>query len=162
MGLRFRKSVKLAPGIKLNFGKKGVGMSFGGKGARFSVNSSGRSTATLGVPGTGLSYSTSLGGKKKRTTKRTAAKQTATKATVHNIPQEKKPTSDLSKVLYGIFGIVLCLVMVVHGIINITQSGWILAILGLIVGFILLKFVRNLISAMHRQPNDEQNKKAGE
>lgn len=57
MGFRFRKSVKLAPGVRLNVGKKSVGVSLGGKGFRHSINSSGRRTTTVGVPGTGLSYS---------------------------------------------------------------------------------------------------------
>lgn len=42
MGFRFRKSVKIAPGVRLNIGKKSVGISAGVKGARVSVNSSGR------------------------------------------------------------------------------------------------------------------------
>lgn len=42
MGLRFRKSIKIGNGVKLNIGKKSVGFSVGGKGARYTVNSSGR------------------------------------------------------------------------------------------------------------------------
>lgn len=64
MGLRFRKSIKILPGVKLNLGKKSAGVSVGTTGARYSVNSSGRKTSTVGVPGTGLSYSKSSGGKK--------------------------------------------------------------------------------------------------
>ena len=56
MGFRFRKSVKIAPGVRLNIGKKSVGISAGVKGARVSVNSKGRVTKTVGIPGTGLSY----------------------------------------------------------------------------------------------------------
>lgn len=56
MGFRFRKSFKIAPGVRMNVGKKGVGMSFGGKGLRYSVNSSGRRTTSASIPGTGLSY----------------------------------------------------------------------------------------------------------
>ena len=41
MGLRFRKSIKIAPGVKMNIGKKSVGISVGTKGARMSINSSG-------------------------------------------------------------------------------------------------------------------------
>ena len=64
MGFRFRKSVKIAPGVRLNIGKKSVGISAGVKGARVSVNSSGRVTKSVGIPGTGLSYVTTskLGG----------------------------------------------------------------------------------------------------
>ena len=39
MGLRFRKSVKIAPGVKLNIGKKSVGVSVGGKHGGVSFNS---------------------------------------------------------------------------------------------------------------------------
>lgn len=69
MGFRFRKSVKIAPGVRLNIGKKSVGISAGVKGARVSVNSSGRKTTTVGLPGTGLSYSKSekIGGRKNTT-----------------------------------------------------------------------------------------------
>lgn len=56
MGTRFRKSFKIAPGVKLNINKKSIGLSAGVKGARVSVNSKGRVTKTVGIPGTGLSY----------------------------------------------------------------------------------------------------------
>ena len=39
MGLRFRKSIKIAPGVKINIGKKSVGMSIGGKYGGISMNS---------------------------------------------------------------------------------------------------------------------------
>lgn len=65
MGFRFRKSVKIAPGIKLNFNKKSTSVSFGGKGATYTVNSTGKKTASVGIPGTGLYYTESVGGKKK-------------------------------------------------------------------------------------------------
>lgn len=50
MGLRFRKSVKIAPGVRLNIGKKSVGISAGVKGYRKSINSSGRVTTSIGTP----------------------------------------------------------------------------------------------------------------
>ncbi len=59
---RFRRSVKIMPGVKVNFNKKSVGVTFGGKGAHYTVNSSGRKTATVGIPGTGLYYTESSGG----------------------------------------------------------------------------------------------------
>lgn len=66
MGLRFRKSFKIAPGVKLNINKKSIGISAGVKGARVSVNSKGRKTTTVGLPGIGLSYTDiSTIGKKK-------------------------------------------------------------------------------------------------
>lgn len=70
MGLRFRKSFKIAPGVRVNVGKKSIGISAGVKGARVSVNSSGRKTTTVGIPGTGLSYQKTekIGGAKKAQT----------------------------------------------------------------------------------------------
>ncbi|AXU74139.1 tetratricopeptide repeat protein [Clostridioides difficile] len=56
MGFNFRKSINLGGGFKLNLGKKSVGISAGVKGARVSVNSKGRKSATLSIPGTGISY----------------------------------------------------------------------------------------------------------
>lgn len=69
MGFRFRKSFKIAPGVRVNVGKKSIGISAGVKGARVSVNSSGRKTTTVGLPGTGLSYSKTekIGGSKTST-----------------------------------------------------------------------------------------------
>ena len=54
MSIRFRRSMKLMPGVRLNFNKDSVGMSFGVPGARYTVNSKGRRTASVGIPGTGL------------------------------------------------------------------------------------------------------------
>lgn len=75
MGFRFRKSVKLAPGVKLNIGKRGASISGGVKGARVSVHSSGRTTTTVGIPGTGLSYQTQTGGTKKKSTRQSSTKK---------------------------------------------------------------------------------------
>lgn len=56
MAFRFRKSIKIAPGIRLNIGKTGVSTSVGRPGA--TVNFSKRGTrVTAGIPGTGLSAS---------------------------------------------------------------------------------------------------------
>lgn len=59
MGFRFRKSMKIAPGVRLNLGSKSAGLSFGSKGFRYSVSTSGRRTTTMGIPGTGMSWSNS-------------------------------------------------------------------------------------------------------
>ena len=66
MGLRFRKSVKIFPGVKLNFNKNSVGLSFGTRGARYSVNSDGRRTTSIGLPGTGLYWTDSRKNPKKK------------------------------------------------------------------------------------------------
>lgn len=50
----------IIPGLRLNFGKDSVGLSFGVPGARYTVNSKGRRTISMGVPGTGLYDVTTL------------------------------------------------------------------------------------------------------
>ncbi len=56
MGLNFRKSITILPGVRLNLSKSGVSASFGKKGMRQSISTSGRATTTLGIPGTGVYY----------------------------------------------------------------------------------------------------------
>lgn len=59
MGFRFRRSVRLLPGIRLNFGLRGISTSVGGRG--FTLNFSKRGVrSTVGLPGTGISYSEML------------------------------------------------------------------------------------------------------
>lgn len=61
MGLRFRQSFKLFPGVRLNLSARGVSASFGVPGATVNVGPRGV-RSTVGIPGTGLSYSTHHGG----------------------------------------------------------------------------------------------------
>lgn len=56
MGFRVRRSIKIAPGVRLNVSSKSIGVSAGVRGARVSVNSSGRVTRSVGIPGTGISH----------------------------------------------------------------------------------------------------------
>lgn len=57
MGFNFRKSFKIAPGVRLNVGKKGISsVSVGPRGAKVNIGKKGTRT-TVSAPGTGLSYS---------------------------------------------------------------------------------------------------------
>ena len=75
MSYRFRKSVKLAPGVRMNVGKRGLGLSAGPRGASYTVNTSGRKTASVGLPGTGLSYRSSLGASGNRSSRSAVARK---------------------------------------------------------------------------------------
>ena len=66
MGFKFKKSIKIAPGVKLNLNKKSASVSFGVRGFRKTYSTSGRKTSTVGIPGTGLYYTDV---KNKKTTK---------------------------------------------------------------------------------------------
>ena len=57
MGFRFRRTLKLFPGVRLNFSKSGVSVSAGVRGAKVTVSKSGV-RQTVGIPGTGLSHTT--------------------------------------------------------------------------------------------------------
>lgn len=52
---RFRKTIGILPGVRVNLSKTGVSTSVGGHGATVNVGH-GKRTVTLGIPGTGLSY----------------------------------------------------------------------------------------------------------
>lgn len=55
MGFRFRRSVKIAPGIRMNFGLRGTSLSLGPRGASINIGHRGI-YGNVGLPGAGLSY----------------------------------------------------------------------------------------------------------
>lgn len=63
MGLNFRKSISLGKLLKVNVGKSSASISAGVKGFHYSVSTTGKRRATIGIPGTGLSYTKTFGGK---------------------------------------------------------------------------------------------------
>lgn len=56
MGLRFRRSISIVPGVKLNFGKTGMSVSAGMPGFHKTFHTSGKVTTSVGIPGTGIYY----------------------------------------------------------------------------------------------------------
>jgi hypothetical protein len=56
LGVRFRKSVNLGGGFRVNVSKSGIGYSWGTKGYRYTKTAKGSSRRTYSIPGTGLSY----------------------------------------------------------------------------------------------------------
>lgn len=77
MGLRFRKSVTLCKGVKLNFGKTGMSVSVGGKGYHKTINTKGQVTTSVGIPGSGIYYTDTkrLGGNRQANTQRNIQNQ---------------------------------------------------------------------------------------
>jgi hypothetical protein len=55
MGFRFFRRIKIIPGVTLNLSKLGVSASLGVKGAHVTLGN-GKERATVGIPGTGVSY----------------------------------------------------------------------------------------------------------
>ncbi len=96
MGLRFRRSFKIAPGVRVNLNKKSASVSFGPKGMKHTVSTTGKSHTTVGIPGSGLSYTTSSGSSERPV----------------SIPSAQRPTSPKSKavvlplcIFLGMFGV---------------------------------------------------------
>ena len=125
MGTRFRKSVKVAPGVRATIGNKGASLSVGTKGARYTVNTSGRKTTTVGVPGTGVSYvSTSSPSKRK----------SGSGGAVTLSPKKCK--------VYGVIFLVLAAISLLIGLPTLSAGGWIFLIIGLpclLLGLFYLK-----------------------
>ena len=63
MGIFFRKSVKIAPGVRLNFGKRGTSVSIGPRGAKVNFSKKGTYLNTS-IPGTGIYMREKISGSK--------------------------------------------------------------------------------------------------
>jgi hypothetical protein len=59
MGFRFRRSIRLGKGLRINLSKSGASLSVGRHGATMNLEPKGKKV-TVGLPGTGLSYSQML------------------------------------------------------------------------------------------------------
>lgn len=139
MGLRFRKSFKIAPGVRFNVGKKSHGISIGGRGGGISFNSKSGTHARVSIPGTGISYTTKVGGKKRKKSSKkesssyknnTAYSTVRKKATVQTIPvpqfyQVVAPTILPYNTLYAykILFLIGGIVSIIAGIITIASFG---------------------------------------
>lgn len=69
MGFRYRKSINLGGGFRINLSKSGVGYSWGTKGYRVTKTANGKIRRTYSIPGTGLSYTEESGNRNNRQTK---------------------------------------------------------------------------------------------
>ena len=56
MGFRYRKSINLGGGFRINLSKSGIGYSWGVKGYRVTKTAKGTTRTTASIPGTGISY----------------------------------------------------------------------------------------------------------
>lgn len=92
---RFRRSIRLGPGIKMNLTKTGVGLTLGGRGAHYSIHSSGARRTSLGIPGTGLYYQDRTGGSRPSAQSRRARSVPTFVATRTSTPADVVPRPGL-------------------------------------------------------------------
>lgn len=65
----YRRSIKIAPGVRLNLSKRGLGYSVGVPGFRITKSANGRISQTKSIPGTGLYERKTISSPKKRLSK---------------------------------------------------------------------------------------------
>jgi Protein of unknown function (DUF4236) len=75
MALRFRKSITLAPSIRMNLSGSGASFSFGGRGASVTVGKRG-TFMNAGIPGTGIFSRQKLGGPTRSSSSSSSGKRT--------------------------------------------------------------------------------------
>lgn len=92
MAFRYRKSIKIVPGVKLNLSKSGVSTSLGRRGASVNIGH-GRVKSTVGLPGSGISFSKSTSTASKSRNAEAVRQQTA-RAVQPKIPADDKKVLD--------------------------------------------------------------------
>ena len=96
--LRFRRSIRIAPGIRLNVGKRGISTSVGVRGFHETVHISGARRTSIGIPGTGLSYIAQTSGRSRPRT--STARRTSGQSVDQSVsPGAPTPSLDPAAVL---------------------------------------------------------------
>ncbi len=89
MPIRFRRTLKIAPGVKLNFSKSGVSTTVGPKGFHFTFGKRGV-RRTVSIPGTGVSEVDYIDKKHKEGAEEKKEKAASRKETAAEQREEKK------------------------------------------------------------------------
>lgn len=92
MGLRYRKSINLGGGFRVNFSKSGVGYSWGTKGYRVTKKAGGGVRKTYSIPGTGLSWVDDSNSKKRGSSNRGVTRAQAATVESHNLLYQASET----------------------------------------------------------------------
>lgn len=109
MAWNFRKRVKVAPGVTLNFSKNGVSTTIGPKGANINISKSGV-YGNAGIPGTGLYKREKISGK--RTKSKTTLAYGSARSSENNIDPESVSTKEaVIGVLSLVVGIIVGLIV---------------------------------------------------
>lgn len=130
--------------MRINFGKSGVGFSFGVKGARVSKSATGQKRATVSVPGTGLTYSKSLNGKKGKSNTKASSTAKAQKNQNGNYAEMSAVRSSEPINLHTVKG----WLSLIGGILVILITNPIPTLVGLIMLYILWRVSPALVCAL--------------
>lgn len=136
MATRFRKSKKIGA-TRFTLGKKSFGTSVGGKWAGISMNSKSGLRVRTSIPGTGISHSYKIGGKKRKTSSRKAGRAATQRSgsvrAANAVPVIQQPVPRRT------WFIIVAICLLIGGLGNIGKS-WGGALIGLIGGGVMLFF----------------------
>lgn len=113
MGIRFRKRVKVLPGVTLNFSKSGISTTIGTKGASVNIGKNGV-YGNAGIPGTGIYMREKIAGSKKSRAKKSTRNTTKIDTPISTktaIPESSAPATDNFS-----FGCMTVVVSIIFGV----------------------------------------------
>jgi hypothetical protein len=138
MGWRFRKRVKVAPGINLNFSKNGTSVTIGGKGASVNIGKKGV-YGNIGIPGTGIYSREKIVGTNKKDKTAQQYQQHQRLVTVDPIQiQKTNEEIDTKESVIGLLSVIICFI---GGLIIGFKTGYI----WLGIGICILPFIYIII-----------------
>ena len=139
MGFRYRRSVKILPGVRVNFNKNSASVTFGGKHYKATVNNStGAVTTSARTPIKGLYYSKRVGGQKSGGAPVFSKKETS--------PKVNKTCGIFIIILAALFVVALAIPML-----TVTPFG----LLFLLPAMLLYRYGRKLINRAKEQTQSE-------
>lgn len=137
MGFRFRKSINLLPGAKLNLSKSGISFTVGKRGKSVSFSNRGVRT-TVGLPGTGMSYTSTSSTHKTKAQKHRLVEVTPRRASFLDISQPysgaayaKREELEANKAQWGCASLILGISLFLGFLIIGQQPAWAFGSLGL-------------------------------
>lgn len=159
MGWRYRKSINLGGGFRVNLSKSGIGYSWGVKGYRITKTADGRTRHTASIPGTGISYVEEHG--KKRPEATSSAPQTDPLSEYSGVqrivsagadslrsPEYDQLFSQIKRIRF------LCPLLVILAILTIPT---VVVSLACIIGFFIL-FAKGRCSIIYEFDDDEADR----
>lgn len=100
MSFRFRRTLKISPGVRLNFSKSGISTTVGRRGAGVTMGKRG-TYANTGIPGTGMSYRTRVDGGKSSSRRTAAYSTTSNQTSVNYFKDSLKSVKSIFDALSG-------------------------------------------------------------
>ena len=96
MGFRYRKSINLGGGFRINLSKSGIGYSWGTKGHRVTKTAKGTTRTTASIPGTGLSYVSETKNQRKQSSQSNPNPAQQPNSTIDNCYDTKEITNNVA------------------------------------------------------------------